>query len=152
MPLADAEPMTAARPAARQGVFCPVPIRPPNTRLGRREPDLLLLQNAPERIAEYTRILDQRLTNEQRPSERTRMLRETTNQITRTANDAIQAYHRARASVAAELEMSAGDHAHAKRMSGQLEVARKDVLAALETARIRYPNQIEPEADAPIKI
>jgi hypothetical protein len=48
--------------------------------------------------------------------------------------------------------MPAGDHAHAKRMSGQLEVARKDVLTALETARVRYPNQIEPEADAPIKI
>lgn len=129
-----------------------MPIRPPNTRLGRREPDLLLLQNAPETIAEYTRILDQRLANEQRPSERTRMLRETTNQITRTANDAIQAYHRARASVAAELEMENGDWAHAKRMSGQLEVARKDVLSALETARVRYPNQIDPEADAPIKI
>jgi uncharacterized membrane protein len=129
-----------------------VPIRPPNTRLGRREPDVLLLQNAPATIAEYTRILDQRLANEQRPSERTRMLRETTNQITRTANDAIQAYHRARASVAAELEMTNGDWAHAKRMSAQLEVARKDVLAALETARVRYPDNIEPEADAPIKI
>lgn len=129
-----------------------MPIRPPNTRLGRREPDLLLLQNAPEMIAEYTRILDQRLANEQRPSERTRMLRETTNQITRTANDAIQAYHRARASVAAELEMPAGDHAHAKRMRAQLEVARKDVLAALETARVRYPTQSGPESDAPVQI
>ena len=122
-----------------------MPIRPPNTRLGRREPDVLLLQQAPERIAEYTRILDRRLADEQRPSERTRMLRETTNQITRTANDAIQAYHRARASVSAELEMPDGDHAHAKRMGTQLEAARKDVLAALELTKHRYPTE-EPEA------
>ncbi len=122
-----------------------MPIRPPNTRLGRREPDVLLLQQAPERIAEYTRILDRRLADEQRPSERTRMLRETTNQITRTANDAIQAYHRARASVSAELEMPDGDHAHAKRMGVQLEAARKDVLAALELTKHRYPTE---EAEA----
>ncbi len=117
-----------------------MPIRPPNTRLGRREPDVLLLQQAPAMIADLTRTLDQRLENEQRPAERTRMLREATNQITRTANDAIQAYHRARSSVKAELEMPDGDHAHAKRMSAQLEVARKDVLVALETTRHRYPS------------
>jgi hypothetical protein len=118
-----------------------VPIRPPNTRLGRREPDLLLLQQAPSVIADLTRTLDQRLAKEERPAERMRMLREATNQITRTANDAIQAYRRARASVDAELKMPDGDHPHAERMSGQLEIARKNVLAALETASHRYPSE-----------
>jgi hypothetical protein len=118
-----------------------VPIRPPNTRLGRREPDLLLLQQAPATIADFTRTLDQRLANEERPAERMRMLREATNQITRTANDAIQAYHRARASVNAELAMEEGDRVHAERMGVQLELARKDVLAALETTRHRYPSE-----------
>ncbi len=97
-------------------------------------------------IADLTRTLDQRLENEQRPAERTRMLREATNQITRTANDAIQAYHRARASVKAELEMPEGDHAHAKRMGAQLEVARKDVLVALETTSHRYPSSSRPNS------
>jgi hypothetical protein len=118
-----------------------VPIRPPNTPLGRREPDLLLLQRAPDAIADLTRTLDQRLANEQRPAERTRMLREATNQITRTANDAIQAYHRARASVNAELQKPDGDRVHAERMGAQLEIARKNVLAALETASQRYPSE-----------
>jgi hypothetical protein len=116
-----------------------VPTRPPNTRLGRREPDLLLIQRTPDSIADFTRTLDQRLAQEQRPEERMRMLREATNQITRSANDAIQAYRRARASVDAELEMPNGDHAHAKRMSKDLEVARQAMLAALETANRRYP-------------
>jgi hypothetical protein len=67
------------------------------------------------------------------------MLREATNQITRTANDAIQAYRRAKASTSAELEMANGDWTHAKRMNASLEVARHDLLAALETTRHRYP-------------
>jgi hypothetical protein len=122
-----------------------VPIRPPNTRLGRREPDVLLLQQAPSVIADLTRTLDQRLAKEERPAERMRMLREATNQITRTANDAIQAYRRARASVDAELKMPDGDHVHAKRMGAQLEIARKDVLAALETTSHRYPSVEDPK-------
>jgi hypothetical protein len=123
----------------REGVQHPVPIRPPNTRLGRREPDLLLIQRTPAMIADFTRTLDQRLATEQRPEERMRMLREATNQITRSANDAIQAYRRARASVDAELEMPDGDHAHARRMSADLDAARAEVLAALDRASGRYP-------------
>jgi len=117
-----------------------VPIRQPNTRLGRREPDLLLIQQTPAAIADFTRTLDQRLANEERPEERLRMLREATNQITRQANDAIQAYRRARASVSAELEMPNGDWAHAKRMAADLDLARADVLVALERANERYPS------------
>jgi hypothetical protein len=37
--------------------------------------------------------------------------------------------------------MPDGDHPHAERMSGQLEIARKNVLAALETASHRYPSE-----------
>lgn len=120
-----------------------MPNRPSNTRLGRREPDLLLIQQTPAAIEDYSRMLDQRLADEQRPEERMRMLRDTTNQITRAANDAIQAYRRARASVGAELEMPAGDHAHARRMAAELDLARAQVLAALEVANQRYPSGSE---------
>jgi hypothetical protein len=115
-----------------------LPIRPIHTRLGRREPDLQLLQRAPAAIADLTEILDRRLAEEQRPEERIRMLRETTNQITRTANDAIQAYRRARAAVNAELEMPDGDWVHARKMSAQLDLARADVMEALAQTSHRY--------------
>jgi delta 1-pyrroline-5-carboxylate dehydrogenase len=115
-----------------------VPIRPAHTRLGRRVPDLQLLQRAPGSIADLIEILDRRLAEEQRPEERLRMLREATNQITRTANDAIQAYRRARAAVSAELEMPDGDWPHARKMSAQLDLARADVLKALEQTSHRY--------------
>ena len=115
-----------------------MPIRPSHTRLGRREPDLRLVREAPAAIADLTAILDRRLAEEQRPSERTRMLREATNQITRTANDAIQAYRRARAAVTAELAMPEGDWIHARKMSLQLDSARQDVLAALDRTSQKY--------------
>jgi hypothetical protein len=101
-------------------------------------PDLQLLQRAPGSIADLIEILDRRLAEEQRPEERLRMLREATNQITRTANDAIQAYRRARAAVTAELEMPDGDQPHARKMSAQLDLARADVLEALEQTSHRY--------------
>ncbi len=120
-----------------------MPIRPPNTRLGRREPDLQLIQGTPAAIADLIKTLDRRLEDEQRPSERLRMLREATNQITRTANDAIQAYRRTRAAVTAELAMPTGDWKHAKRMSAELTVARQGVLTALEETSRRYPTVAE---------
>jgi delta 1-pyrroline-5-carboxylate dehydrogenase len=101
-------------------------------------PDLQLLQRAPGTIGDLIEILDRRLAEEQRPEERLRMLREATNQITRTANDAIQAYRRARAAVSAELEMPEGDWPHARKMSAQLDLARADVLKALEQTSHRY--------------
>jgi len=115
-----------------------MPVRPAHTRLGRRVSDLQLIQRAPAVIADLTEILDRRLAEEQRDDERLRMLRETTNQITRTANDAIQAYRRARAAVGAELEMSDGDWPQARKMSIQLDSARQDVLMALERTSHRY--------------
>lgn len=74
------------------------------------------------------------------------MLREATNQITRTANDAIQAYRRTRAAVTAELAMPTGDWKHAKRMSAELTIARQDVLKALEETSRRYPTVAEAPA------
>ncbi len=115
-----------------------MPIRPIHTRLGRREPDLQLLQRAPAAIADLTEILDRRLAEEQRPEERIRMLRETTNQITRLANDAIQGYRRARSAVTAELAMPDGDWVHARKMSAQLDLARADLMEALEQTSHRY--------------
>ena len=129
-----------------------MPIRPPNTRLGRRESDLLLLQRAPAAIADLTATLDRRLADERRPAERMRMLREATNQITRTANDAIQAYRRARAAVNAELAMSDGDWAHARRMSADLDATRSEVLLALDATRHRYAdNEAVTTAIPPLK-
>ena len=122
-----------------------VPNRPLNSRLARRGPDLLLIQRAPAAIADFNRTLDQRLATEERPAERLRMLREATNQITRTANDAIQAYRRARLAVTSELERTDGDWIEARRLSGELDRARADVLTALELAGHRYP---PPAADA----
>lgn len=115
-----------------------MPLRPSNTRLGRREPDLEFIRATPAAIADLTATLDRRLATERRPEERMRMLRETTNQITRTANDAIQAYRRTKAAVVAELKMPNGDWAHAKRLDLQLASARLDVLAALEATSHRY--------------
>ena len=97
-----------------------MPVRPPPTRLGRRVPYLQIVQRAPAAISDFNEALDRELAEERRPTERLRMLRETTNQITRTANDAIQAYRRAHAAVDAELEMPAGEWQYARQMSAQL--------------------------------
>ena len=109
-----------------------------NSRLARRMADLRAVQRATPSIVEMNESLDRLLATEQRPSERLRMLRETTNQITRVANDAIQAYRRARATVDAELQMPTGAHAQAERIRGELDAARDEVLAALRTTSHRY--------------
>jgi len=110
----------------------------PCTRLGRRVADMRIVQRATASIADLNDALDRRLLDEQRPTERLRMLRETTNQITRTANDAIQAYRRARAAVHAELQIPGGDRTHARQMGRMLDSARADVLRALELTSHRY--------------
>jgi hypothetical protein len=140
---ATAQTTAACAAGQREGVQPPVPNRPLNTRLGRREPDLRLVQRTPAMIADVTQTLDRRLDTEQRSGERLRMLREATNQITRSANDAIQAYRRARDSVDAEPAMPDGDLAHARRMNADLDLARAEVLAALDVASRRYPTDQE---------
>ena len=57
-------------------------------RLAGKMKDLGVVQHASATILELGAALDAQLLKEQRPSERMRMLRETTNRIIRTANDA----------------------------------------------------------------
>lgn len=131
-------------------------VHPRQTRLGRRLADLRLLQSASGSITQLTDSLDRQLANEQRPSERMRMLRETTNQITRLANDAIHAYTRVRATLKAENEMDDGDQAGANEMRRLLGEARAEVLRVLEATNQRYawgyvavvPDESEPETIA----
>lgn len=111
---------------------------PSHTRLGRRVADLRTVQHATALIEELNASLERVLLKEARPGERMRMLRETTNQVTRAANDAIQAYRRARATVEAELELPHGDLEGAQEMRILLDQARADLLAALDLASRRY--------------
>ena len=96
------------------------------------------VERAAASVIEMNDSLDRLLATEQRPSERLRMLRETTNQITRAANDAIQAYRRARAAVDAELAMATGAHEQAEQMRLSLVTGRAALLAALQETSHRY--------------
>lgn len=89
-------------------------------------------------IAEFGVELDRALRAEGRPSERLRFVREATNRITRTANDAIQAYRRARRVLDAEVAKGAyrGDPEETR---DRLSTARREMLEALEKAGMRYP-------------
>lgn len=101
--------------------------------------DLLVIHRACSLIDELGADLDARLKAEPRATERLRLLRTTTNRITRTANDAIQAYRRARRAVDAELERSHGSAEGALAVRTGLQSARLDLLRALRVAGLRYP-------------
>ena len=119
-----------------------------HTRLGRRRADIRVVQDASVAITELRETLDKRLLSEHRESERLRMLRETTNQVTRTANDAIQAYVRLRSALSTEIERPEGDHEAAIEMQGLLREARAEVLKAIETMNERYAwGYAQPDAD-----
>lgn len=107
-------------------------------RLAARRNDLLMVQRAAGSIVEFGDALNASLLNEERPSERLRMLRETTNRITRIANDAVQAYRRVNHAIAAEVERPTGDIELATAMRGRLQQARAEMLSALEDASHRY--------------
>ena len=92
-------------------------------RLAGKMKDLGVVQQASATILELGAALDAQLLKEQRPSERMRMLRETTNRIVRTANDAAQA------------------------MRLRLDAARLAVMSALEVASRRYPSLEEASPD-----
>jgi putative heme degradation protein len=114
-------------------------------RLAGRQKDLGEVQQASATILELGAALDARLLKEHRPAERMRLLRETTNRITRTANDAIQAYSRASRAVTAELARPNTNSAAAKQMRRRLDAARREVLAALQIASRRYPPAEAPD-------
>ena len=68
-----------------------------------------------------------------------RLLREATYQITRAANDGIQAYRRVAETVRRELEMERGDRSGAEGMNAILQEAKTDLLGALDESSRRYP-------------
>ena len=113
--------------------------RPPRS----RALDLRAIRRASSLIAELGAELDGKLMDEQRPDERMRLLRETTNRITRAANDGIQAYVRANRSLTAELARSRVDSAQAVEARGQLAAARRELLRVLEIAGRRYPTAVD---------
>ncbi len=108
-------------------------------RLALRRADVAMAQRAAAEIEMLGADLDRRLQGETRPAERLRMTRETTNQITRLANDAISAYARASRAVRAEQDRSGFDHGPAHEMRERLDEARVAILGALEVANRRYP-------------
>jgi len=113
-------------------------VTPSHTRLGRRGADVRVVQHATTSIVDLNQSFDRAMRAEPRPDERLRLLRETTNQITRAANDAIHAYRRAQAAVHAELQMPGGDRKQAQRMQLLLDGGRADILRVLEVTSRRY--------------
>jgi hypothetical protein len=111
------------------------------------ERDLVLLQRAGPLIAELGDDLDGQLEHEARASERLRFLREATVRITRTANDAIQAYRRTRRFLDASVAGATGDGQEFAVMRTRLDADRQALLAVLDKAAARYP---EARADSSI--
>lgn len=118
----------------------PEPLIRSTTRLSRRSSgDLRAIRHATTRIEELSAQLDQELARELRPEEQLRLLRQTTSQITRTANDAIQAYRRLTEGLRVESERGDTDPAEATRTGKAISDARTEMLNALEVASRRYP-------------
>ncbi len=107
-------------------------------RLAMRRADVAMVQRASAEIEAMGTDLDRRLLGETRPAERLRMVRETTNQITRLANDAINAYARASRAVRTEEERGHADQTPAREMRRRLDEARAAMLAVLDVASRRY--------------
>lgn len=112
------------------------------------ERDLLLLENAALLIVELGERLDRELEREARPSERLRFVREATVRITRTANDAIQAYRRTRRLLDASAAGPTGDPRELTAMQTRLSAHRLALLAVLDTAKARYP-EVTADSDIP---
>lgn len=118
-------------------------------RLTMRRADVAMVHRASGEIEALGAELDRRLLGETRPAERLRMIRVTTNQITRVANDAINAYARASRAVKVEELRPDPDRAAAREMRARLDDARTAMLAVLEVARRRYVVPAETESPAP---
>jgi hypothetical protein len=111
-----------------------------STRLARRcAADLRAIRKATKRIEELTVILDRQIGAESRPDEQMRHLRQATGQITRSANDGIQAYRRVGQALAAEEAHADGDAEEIERTTRELGEARAAMLEALAIASKRYP-------------
>ena len=111
-----------------------------NSRLARRSAsDLRAIDRATQRIEELAVILERQLTSEDREEERLKHLRQATGQITRSANDGIQAYRRVSQALRAEAQHADADALEVADASRALADARARMLAALEVASRRYP-------------
>ncbi len=111
-----------------------------HSRLARRSSsDLRAIDRATKRIEELTLILDRQLSTEDRDEERLKHLRQATGQITRSANDGIQAYRRISQALRAEAAHADADPVEVADATRTLAEARTRMLAALEVASQRYP-------------
>jgi hypothetical protein len=110
------------------------------SRLARRSAsDLKAIDRATRRIEELSVILDGQLGAEDRDEERLTHLRQATGQITRSANDGIQAYRRVSQALRAEAQHADADAAEVAEATRALADARERMVAALEVASRRYP-------------
>jgi hypothetical protein len=111
-----------------------------HSRLARRSAsDLRAIDRATRRIEELSVILDRQLSSEDRDEERIKHLRQATGQITRSANDGIQAYRRITLALRAEASHADADPQEVADATRALADARGRMLAALEVASRRYP-------------
>jgi hypothetical protein len=111
-----------------------------NSRLARRSAsDLRVMDRATQRIEELSVILDRQLSAEGRDEERLKHLRQATGQITRSANDGIQAYRRIALALRVEAARADADPAELADATRALADARARMLAVLEVASRRYP-------------
>ncbi len=111
-----------------------------NSRLTRRSSsDLRALDRATLRIEELSVILDHQLSTGERDDERLKDLRQATGQITRSANDGIQAYRRVSQALRAEVQHADADAVELADATRSLADARARMLTALEAASRRYP-------------
>jgi hypothetical protein len=117
-----------------------VPVLRANSRLARRSSsDMRAIDRATTRIEELAVILERQLTSEDREEERLKHLRQATGQITRSANDGIQAYRRVSQALRAEAQHADADALEVADATRALAAARARLLAALEIASQRYP-------------
>lgn len=111
-----------------------------HSRLSRRSSsDLRAIDRATKRIEELSTILDRQISADARPEEQLKHLRQATGQITRSANDGIQAYRRVSQALRAEGEHPDADATEVARATQALADARSRMLEALEAASRRYP-------------
>jgi hypothetical protein len=110
------------------------------TRLSRRSAaELRLIRRATARIEELSAVIDRQMQDERRPAEQLTLLRLATSQITRSANDAIQAYRRVAEGLRDEGQRSDSDPDETARAATDLAEARDGMLKALDVASRRYP-------------
>ena len=129
-----------AAPARLGGTLYPYALLRAHSRLARRSAsDLRAIDRATLRIEELTVILDRQLSSEDRDEERIKHLRQATGQITRSANDGIQAYRRIASALRAEAAHADADPVEVADATRALADARTRMLAALEVASQRYP-------------